>query len=372
MKPDENVRILIVDDSATARAAIRAALELDKRTTVVGDAVSGEEAIRLVQRLRPDLVTMDVYLSGTTGIDVTRSIMEECPTPILVVTAYHPTDPGLAFKAVAAGALDVCAKLPSPRSADYAREQKRLVRLVHALARVPVVRRHAGRSRQESQTSSSTIETKARPRDLIAIGASTGGPPVVRDLLRALPTEFPVPVVLVQHMTRGFGESYSQWLAAETQHRIVYVHESAVLAPATVFIASDNRHLRIERGRRLVCFDGDAVNYQRPSIDVFFNSVARELGAHSAAVLLTGMGSDGAEGLLSLRTTGALTIAQAPETCAVDSMPSSAIRLNAASLVLRPQAIAAEVVHLQSNTRVHAGTGATPNDSQSVIKAKEK
>ena len=351
MSSSKTVRVLIVDDSATACAAIRAALELDKDIVVAGEAASGEEAIRLVHRLRPDIVTMDVYLAGTTGIDVTRTIMEECPTPILLVTAYHPTDPGLAFKAVAAGALDVCGKPPSPVSPEYLREQKRLVRLVRTLARVPVIRRHPTRTRSGTLAMPSQADSKPRPRDLIAVGASTGGPPVVRDLLRALPPEFPLPVVVVQHMTTGFGESYSQWLAAETERKVVYVCDRATLAPSTVFVADDNRHLQLAKGRLLVCSDEAAINFQRPSIDLFFSSVARELGARAVAILLTGMGSDGAEGLFALREAGARTIAQSPETCAVDSMPSSAIRQNAVAVVLRPEAIAHEIVFLQNCAR---------------------
>lgn len=351
MSTNETVRVLIVDDSATARAAIRAALELDKAVVVAGEAVSGEEAIRLVQRLRPDIVTVDVYLAGATGIDITRTIMEECPTPILVVTAYHPTDPGLAFKAVAAGALDVCKKLPSPASPEYPREQRRLVRLVRTLARVPVVRRHAARARGGTIGTPGPTDSKRPKRDLIAVGASTGGPPVVRDLLRALSAEFPTPVVVVQHMVTGFGESYSQWLAAETDHEVVYVRDRATLASSTVFVADDNRHLRLAQGRLLVCSDEAAINFQRPSIDLFFSSVARELGDRAAAILLTGMGSDGAEGLFALRKAGALTIAQSPETCAVDSMPRSAIRRNAVAIVLRPEAIAEEIVSLQNAAR---------------------
>lgn len=347
MSVGTSIRVVVVDDSATARAAIGAAFGVGSGIEIVGEAASGVEAVRMVRGLRPDLVTMDVYLSGTTGIDVTRAIMEECPTPILVITAYHPTDPGLAFKAVAAGALDVCAKLPSPRNAEYPREQRRLIRLVRALAQVPVVRRYLSRSRGDEPATVRALDTLPQTTDLIAIGASTGGPPVVRDLLRALPTGFPVPVVLVQHMTSGFGESYGKWLALETDHKVVYVSERAELAPATIYLAADNRHLRLALGRSLVSSDEPAVNYQRPSIDVFFESVARELGARSAAVLLTGMGSDGADGLASLRAAGALTIAQSPETCAIDSMPSSAIRRKAVALVMGPEAIAAELANLE-------------------------
>lgn len=351
MSVEGTIRVLIVDDSATARAALRAGLEVDSGIFVVGEAASGDEASRLVRTLRPNIVTMDMYLTGSTGIEVTRTIMEECPTPILVVTAYHPTDPGLAFKAVTAGALDVCAKLPSPRSAEYPREQKRLVRLVRDLSRVPVVRRYNKPVRNEATARMEVLDLKAKPRDLIVIGASTGGPPVVRDLLRALPTGFPVPVVLVQHITNGFGESYSRWLAAETEHHVVYLNDHAVLAPKTIFIAADNRHLRLISGRKLVSSDEAAVNYQRPSIDVFFASVAHELGPRAVAVLLTGMGDDGASGLGLLRKAGALTIAQSPESCAVDSMPSSAMKQNAVALVLRPEAIAEELVALQRNAQ---------------------
>lgn len=346
MTTDPRLRVLVVDDSATARAALIAALSQERTLTVVGEAETGEEALRLVKRLQPSLVTMDVYLGGTTGIDATRAIMAECPTPILVVTACHPTDPSLAFRAVEAGALDICGKLPSPLSSTYAKQVERLNRLVRALAGVPLVRRHAARPAADAASRTVGLRPAARC-GLVAIGASTGGPPLVGSILRALPADFSCPVVVVQHIVSAFGAGFADWLAAETARHVVYVRDRVSARAGRVYVAGDRGHLVVDPQGELAISQAPPVHHQRPAIDVFFQSVAQVVGPDAVGILLTGMGSDGAQGLAALRSAGALTIAQSPATCAVASMPEAAIALGAASMVLDPSAIVRELVQVQ-------------------------
>ncbi len=304
------VRVVIVDDSDPARWALRRSFADDPSLAVVGEACDGEQARDLVLTLRPDLVTMDIYLRSEDGLAVTASLMARAPVPILIVTSANPRDPDVVYRAMEAGALDVCGK-PLPRQhPDFELHRRRLVRLVKALAKVPVARRRH-RPATSSMTASPASVASAPP-EVVLLGASTGGPPTLARILRLLPRPFGLPIVLVQHIAEGFGEGFAKWLGATTGHDVRIVTQQAPL-------------------------------YQRPSVDVLFESAARHLGPRSLAALLTGMGSDGALGLVSLLEQGTFTLAQDPSTCAVPSMPQSAISAGAASVVASPEDIAAHL-----------------------------
>lgn len=338
MKPAGLVRVLIVDDSVTARLSLRAALESDPGLCVVGEAENGEAALRLARALNPDIVLMDVYLRGENGLDVAAELMATTPCPILAVTAANPADPALVFRGMDVGVLEICLKPPAPDAPAYAEARRRLARLVTVLARVPVVRRFAPR-REAARPVLAVEGTSAL--GVVLMGASTGGPPVVRAILELLPRPFPLPIALVHHMTAGFGRGFATWLGETTGHRVVVVERAVTLEPGVVYQAHDACHLHFTSATTLGPSDEPPVRHQRPSIDTLFLSAARLVRSPTAAVLLTGMGSDGAEGLLALRRAGAVTMVQEPSTCVVDSMPSEAIRLGAAGRALPPVEIAA-------------------------------
>ena len=338
-------RVLVVDDSPTARLALRVAFEAEPDIVVVGEASRGTAALRLAHKLHPDLVTMDVYMAGEDGIDVTRQLMTERPTPILVVTAQDPANPQLLYRAMDAGALEVVAKLPSPRSAEYAAKRARLANLVRTLSQVPVVtrRRAKGGPSPARRVTPDPLVGRPSPR-MVVVGASTGGPLVVKHLLRSLPAGFPLPVAVVQHMISGFAVGMARWLSQETDREVVLVEGRVEPSPGFVYLAPDDQHLEVTPAGHLVPTDKPKSRYQRPSVDVLFDSAAKHLGSRAIGVLLTGMGRDGAEGLVALKNAGALTIAQSPESCAVGSMPGAAIELGAVDLVLSPDDIIRELV----------------------------
>jgi two-component system chemotaxis response regulator CheB len=331
------IRVLIVDDSPTARHALREALGGDAQIHVVGEASHADEALEQVDRLRPDLVTMDVYMKGRSGLEITADIMHTAPRPILVVTGVDPTNPSLLYEAMRVGALEVCAKLPATSSSEYAARRAELTRLVRCLARVPVVRRRRPPMKDIDRDARRPSKPPLQgPPELIVMGASTGGPPVVCELLRRLPRTFAIPVALVQHMAEGFLHGFTTWLEGQVGRRVVVVDRRATPEPGVIYVGGEGRHLQVTRGGALAPLDGPERNYHRPSVDVLFRSAASELGARAIGVLLTGMGADGAEGLRLLFDRGAWTVAQEPSTCAADGMPRSAIQRGGAKYVVTP------------------------------------
>ena len=340
--------VVVVDDSASARLALRHALELDVSIRVVADASNATRAELAIREHRPDIVTMDVHLGSEDGIECAGRIMNACPTPILIVTGLDPKDPDLVFRAMQAGALEVFPKLPGPSSPAYSEGRTRLVRTVKALARVPVVTRHR-RSAPATRAAStppapgsrrSTAIENGSPR-LVAIGASTGGPPVLHSLLSSLPAPFPVPIAIVQHICAGFTQGLATWLSTTTGHDVRVCENCDRLEPGRVYLGADARHLRVLSDAHLGPAGGAPRHLYRPAIDELFESAAQKLGPSVVAVLLTGMGSDGADGLRALREAGALTLAQSFETCVVDSMPRHAHSAGAVAHLLHPDEIGA-------------------------------
>jgi len=352
----KRVRALIIDDSPTSRAALRAALAGDPVLEVVGEASDGPTAHRHIARLAPDLITMDVFLRAESGIELAASIMQDTPTPIVMVTAADVRDPSLAFRALQAGALDVCAKPPGPAHPDYAKRRALLLRVLKTLAAVPVVHRARAKTRSAHQLprvapeqprvthGHRTVGGGRGPGPMLLMGASTGGPPILSKLLRALPAPFPLPIAIVQHITADFVPGFAKWLSDDTGHPVAVVSGSLAAESGVVYLPVADQHLVLEPHGRLCASNAPARGHYRPSIDVLFESAtAVGVAAGSIAVLLTGMGADGAEGLLQLRNAGARTFVQAPETCAVASMPARAIALRAAEHVIQADALAAAI-----------------------------
>lgn len=345
------VRTLLIDDSVTARAALRIALSEDPVLEVIGEAADGATARRLISELAPDLITMDVFLRAESGLDLAASIMAAMAKPIVVVTAADVRDPSLVFRAMQAGVLDVCAKLPGPAHPDYEKRRSRLARMLRTLAKVPVVHRTPARSPRVAAAQPHARSGPSRSVDggaaggMLLLGASTGGPAVLARLLRALPKPFPLPIAIVQHMVAGFVPGFAKWLADDGGHPVSLVSSSCSIERGVVYLPTAEHHLVIDAGGRVGATQAGPQGFYRPSVDVLFESAAAHLdAARSVGVLLTGMGSDGARGLSSLRKSGAHTIAQDPRTCAVPSMPASAIALGAAERILAPDAMVSVII----------------------------
>lgn len=326
------IRVLIVEDSPTLRMLLKTILESDPEITVIGMATSGEEGVRQALALKPDLITMDVHLPGMDGFTATRRIMEQQPTPIVIVSSsvdHHEVM--TTFNAIQAGALDVLQKPTSVNHPDFAALREKLVTTVKLMAEVKVIRHYRSPMAQRGAGERPKV---GRPYALLAIGASTGGPAALNSILKELPAGFPLPVLVVQHMTTGFTAGLVSWLQLESRLKIKIAEDGEYLRGGVVYVAPDDTHLLVAARGVIGLSKAPPVSHVRPSATVLFESVARVYGGEAIGVLLTGMGNDGAEGLRAMRERGALTIAQDEATSAVYGMPKAAVELGAAVQVL--------------------------------------
>jgi two-component system chemotaxis response regulator CheB len=338
--------VLVVDDSPVLRELIVHMLQADPQLQVIGTAVNGHQAIEAVKRLRPDVVTMDYHMPSLDGMEATRQIMQTQPVPIVIVSGSSAADEAqAAFRLLEAGALAVVEK---PRGlADPAHDAAaaHLVQTVKLMAEVKVVRRWSDREMraapQAAAPASAPAPRVARDRVRgIVIGASTGGPVVLKTILAGLPRRLPVPVLIVQHIAVGFTEGLAHWLGEATAFPVHVATHGQHPLPGHAYLAPDARQMRIARDGSIALADIGPINGHCPSVSYLFDSALDVWGERTAAVLLTGMGRDGADELKLLRAAGALTVAQDQESSAVHGMPGEAIRLGAALHVLAPAQIA--------------------------------
>ena len=329
------LRVLVAEDSLTVRKRIVEALSAMPDFEVVGEAGDGKQAIEQCQALHPDVMTLDMMMPVMSGLAATEYIMAYCPTPILIVSAS--TNRGELFKtyqALAAGAVDVLEK-DLGEGGDGAWES-RLAGALRIVARVRVITHLKGRQTAPPEPAAAAAVTGATELRAVAIGASTGGPGAVLALLKGLPKGFPLPILLVVHLTPSFGGAFAEWLDGESPLPVAYARDGEPVphpGKGCVRMAPPGSHLFVQDGR-LRLGHGPERYSCRPSVDVLFESVAAELGASAVGCLLTGMGRDGAAGLLAMRRAGALTLAQDEASCVVYGMPREAVQLGAAVRVL--------------------------------------
>jgi two-component system chemotaxis response regulator CheB len=350
------VTVVVVDDSAVLRRFARSAIEADGRLTVIGEARNGRDAVALVERLRPQAVLMDLHLPVMNGIEAIERIMATRPTAIIVYSAFvDGDDRANAAAALAAGAVDVMEK-PGADDAGgldaYAESLRRRLRvagrvkvITHPRARLGggppstlSMRRLDGGARVDlaaGQPPDSGLEGLApRPVRLVAIGASTGGPQALSQLLAELPADFAAAVVVVQHMAEGFIEGLAGWLDSTCALPVSVGANGRRLLPGTVTVAPSGLNLIVHDQLRVTTHEAPPSQYHVPGIDATMMSIADCIGPGAVGVLLTGMGRDGAAGMKCLRDVGAFTIAQDEETSAVYGMPAAAVAIEAADVQL--------------------------------------
>lgn len=323
----------------TTREALRQILTADPAIEVVGLATNGEEAVALVAKLHPSIVLMDIEMPIMDGFEATKHIMREHPTPILIITSsLDPRDVAIGLQATRAGALAVSPK-PMPNAPPTSEANPdRFRRTVKALADVSVVtRRWAVGERTLRRRPAGQIRC-------IGIAASTGGPAAVGRFLSSLPADFPVPMLIVQHIAEGFVPGLVRFLRSETSVPVRLAEDGERLVASTAYVAPDAHHLRVAQGNTIACEQDPAVNGFRPSADVLFGSLADVFGPRGAAVVLTGMGTDGLVGARRVHEAGGIVFAQDEASSVVFGMPSAVIDAGLAHLVGDVDVISAAVL----------------------------
>ncbi len=341
------IRVLVVEDSLTMRRRLVEILAADPDLEVVGEAADGAEAIAQCRALRPDVITLDLVLPGVDGLAVAEQIMAHQPTPILVVSAADNRGEHFqTYAALAAGALEV---LEKPTGHEPGQEwERRLVARTKLVSRVKVITHLRGRLPLRDPATDAVRRQHAAARGFaaVAIGTSTGGPGALMRLLGGLDAAFPVPVLAVIHIGSPFGEGFARWLDQHSPLRVGHAVDGEPLPTGggRVIVAPPESHLALRDGHLRLTRD-EPRHSCRPSVDVLFESLAA-LGARAIGCLLTGMGKDGARGLLAMRHAGATTIAQDEATSVVYGMPREAAEIGAAGRVLPLDGIAAELTRL--------------------------
>jgi two-component system chemotaxis response regulator CheB len=328
------IRVLIAEDSVTARELLRAVLSADPEIEVVGTAANGIEAVELTKTLRPDLVTMDIHMPGIDGFEATKQIMIAAPTPIIIVTAsLDANDVKVSMEALKVGALALFDK-PSLDDPDFQDACTRMVSTVKAMAGVKVVRHFAPRTLPLPAVPPPAPERLQARIRLVAIAASTGGPAALARIFADLPGQFPVPIVVVQHITKGFVSGLATWLNSCCPLQIKVAEDFEPLRPSHVYIAADDAHLGIDTHLRVRLNHGEPIQGFRPSATYTFQSVAKVLGPAAVSVILTGMGQDGVKGLQAVRKAGGHIAAQDEASSVVFGMPGACIQQGLADRVL--------------------------------------
>jgi two-component system chemotaxis response regulator CheB len=345
----KKIRVMIVEDSAVVRALLEYSIGRDPRLEVCAKAATAEDALQILEGTAPDVIAMDIRLPGMDGLEATRWIMSRKPIPIVVVAASRESGKwnAIAMEALRAGALTVLEKPVGTTNTAYEAMAARLCTQLVIMSQVNLVRQH--RYREPESVAVRIPRTRSSFGGFRGLGivCSTGGPSALIQLLGALGPAFPLPIFLVQHMTAGFVEGYASWLGTICPFAVVVVKDGCFPEAGAVYLAPDERHMRL-KGGQLRLDAGDPVSFQRPSGTVLFQSMARELGADGLGVLLTGMGDDGASGLLDIRRSGGYTIAEDESTAVVYGMPAVGVELGAVCESLPLPGIAPRVLELVS------------------------
>jgi two-component system chemotaxis response regulator CheB len=321
------VRVLVVDDSALMRKLIPQILQADGSIQVVGTAIDGAFALKKIEELKPQVVTLDLEMPGMSGMQALREITLRYHLPAIVVSSHTTQGASATFKALAMGAFDFVAK-PHDASAHMQEVAQELISKIKVAAHAEAPRGPAPLPLSFQKAEKPRIRQRRPPTRIVAIGISTGGPNALQYLLAHLPGDFPASILVVQHMPEGFTDMFARRLDECCALEVKEAQSGDLLQAGRVLICPGNRHMRVRRmplGDVAVLSDEERVNGHRPSVDVLFRSVADEFGPAVVAVLMTGMGDDGADAMGAIKAAGGLTIAQAQESCTVFGMPRAAI-----------------------------------------------
>lgn len=338
--PNSKIGVLLVDDSPLALTILKRMLSTSADIEVVGTAENGKEALKLIPKMKPTVLCTDLHMPVMDGLELTKEIMRTYPMPILVLSVSVREGSTNVFKLLEAGAVDVMLKPKGGLESEFEKAKKELLTKIRIISGVRVFRRYKkeDRSSELGVVSTSRAELKSKfqiPKPkIIIIGASTGGPQAIHEILRELPTDFPLPVICIQHISEGFLKSLVEWLDEQCRIKVRIAENGESPSQGTVYFPQEGTHLKIDNSGRFVCSTESSIYGHRPSITVTMRSLVQHYGKDVIAVLLTGMGGDGSEGMLAVQLSGGMTIAQDEKSSVVFGMPKQAIELGGAQHVL--------------------------------------
>lgn len=343
------IRVMVVDDSPVVLEQLQFVLNDDPDLRVIGTAHDGEEAVRVVAEKKPDIVLMDINMPKMNGFEATRKIMQNTPVPIIIITSTRdPNEVAVSFEAMQVGALACLQKPPGIGHKDYEQTTRGLKKTVKLMAGIPVVRHWNTMPRSDAVSIEVPSCKPPHSYGVVAIGASTGGPPAIETILSLLPHNFPVPVLIVQHMSDGFTRGFVEWLNKSSKVPVIIPRDGEPLNPGFAYVAPEGFHMGMDNNRSIILSPAPPDGGLRPSVSYMFHSVHSVCGNRVIAVLLTGMGDDGADELLHLKNAGAVTFAQDEGSSVVFGMPGVAIKRGAALYVMPPEKIALTMTDLVS------------------------
>jgi len=350
---NKKIEVLLVEDSEVALQLLVHIINSDESLHVMGTASSGAEALEFLKAKKPDVVLMDIHMNGMDGFETTRRIMESNPVPIIVCTgSFDPDEVAMNFRAIEAGALALVGKPVGLGHPKFEQMAGKLVETVRLMSEVKVVKRwsRARRARSiPSELPPPKIRTPVSRPKVIAIGTSTGGPPVLQTILSGLPRNYSIPVLMVQHIAAGFLPGLVEWLAKTTGFAVQIAEHGEPALAGRAYLAPDGYHMGLNSSGQIALSKKEPENGLRPSVAYLFRSIAAACQENAVAVLLTGMGKDGAEELKILKDLGALTVAQDEDSSVIHGMPGAAIKLEAAQYILSPEKIAAMLASLEKS-----------------------
>jgi two-component system, chemotaxis family, protein-glutamate methylesterase/glutaminase len=333
------IRVLIVEDSAIFQTVLKNIFSTSPEIEVVGTAINGIEGLALIPQLNPDVICTDFHMPKMDGLEFTKQVMLQYPRPILVISISVQTEQRhRIFELLEAGAVDI---FPKPRSSvdpDSQINQLKLINKIKILAGVKVFRKRTPQVSVKSEFSPNTFKSTSLNATskikMVAIGTSTGGPQALQIIFARLPANFSVPIVCVQHISHGFLDGLIQWLSLTSALPIAIARSGITPQPGTIYFPPEKKHLELNSQGQFICSNSPPISGHRPAVDVTFKSVAQVHGRNAIAVLLTGMGKDGAAGMQMIQQAGGLTIAQDRATSVIFGMPNEAIELGAVKHIL--------------------------------------
>ncbi|PKP53275.1 MAG: chemotaxis response regulator protein-glutamate methylesterase [Bacteroidetes bacterium HGW-Bacteroidetes-1] len=344
VNPDVNrkIKVLIVDDSLVSQKLYQGLLKNDDRFEMVGVAVNGQQAIEYVVSYQPDVVSMDINMPLMDGVEATRNIMQINPVPVLIVSSlYQTSEVEMAMKVLEVGAVNIIPKPHGPGHPRFEQEARQYLNMLKSMSEVKVVRRRDNISKAIPQQVRALTNLRLSDFRILVIGASAGGPEGVKTILTGLRQDFPLPILIVQHIHPHFAEGFGHWLQTTSNIPVQLAKTNQQILSGNAYLAPGDHHMVLTSEGISTLTNEEPVGGHRPAVAQLFKSAANIYRNKVIAILLSGMGTDGAKELKILKDHGAFTMVQNEQSCLVFGMPGEAVRLGAASKALSPQ----EIVH---------------------------